>query len=233
MRNKATGTLAVLASATAMLLAPSVATAGDTECVGVLIGTHDNVIVPPGAVCTLAGATVLGNVKALEDSTLFVFDSTVAGDVQGDNAREVRVQFESQVGGDVQVKGTEPATFNAVDINVTVGGDVQFEENQGITFIDAAQIAGDVEVKKSTDRVEVEFNTVGGNVKVEDNLIPASGMSVLGNNVHGNMGVFKNTGLGPKQVVGNTVAQNLQCFENSVPFVGGPNAAGKAEGQCF
>lgn len=233
MSRKLLGTSAAIAAATVMLVAPSVATAGDTECVGALTGPQENVVVPPGAACTLAGAMVQGNVKALEGSTLFVFASTVQGDVQGDKAREVRVQFESQVVGDVQVKGTAPDSFNAVDINVRVGGDVQFEESQGIVFVDAAQIAGDVDVIKHAGRVEVEFNAVGGEVKIEDNVIDARGMSVLGNDVMGNMGVFKNSGPGAKQVVSNMVRENLQCFENAEPFVGGPNAAGKVEGQCF
>jgi hypothetical protein len=233
MSRKLPGTSAALAVATAVLVTPSVATAGDSECVGTLTGPHDNVVVPPGAVCTLAGATVLGNVKALERSTLFVFASAVRGDVQGDKAREVRVQFESQVDGDVQVKGTDPGSFNAVDINVRVGGDVQFEDGEGTVFIDAARIAGDVEVTKYAGRVEVEFNTVAGEVKIQENVIGPEGMSVVQNQVAGNMGVFKNTGPGEKHVVSNMVRQNLQCFENAPPFVGGPNVAGKAEGQCF
>jgi hypothetical protein len=101
------------------------------------------------------------------------------------------------------------------------------------TVEELALIAGDVDVVKNTGRVEVEFNTVGGNVKVEDNVIGAAGMSVAGNQVTGNMGVFKNSGDGAKQVVANTVGQNLQCFDNTPPFLGGPNAAGKAEGQCL
>lgn len=233
MRKKVLGSVAAAASATALLIAPTPASAGDTECVGALTGIHDNVVVPPGAVCALTGATVLGNVKALENSRLFVFASTVRGNVEGDKASEVRVQFESQVGGNVHVKGTDAGTFNAVDINVRVGGDVQFEEGQGTVFVDDALITGDVVVIKNTGRVEVEFNTVGGNVKVEDNVIQITGMSVVGNAVAGDMGVFKNTGEGPKQVVANTVRQNLQCFENTPPFVGGPNTAAKAEGQCF
>ena len=64
-------------------------------------------------------------------------------------------------------------------------------------------------------------------------MIDARAMSVAGNHVTGNMGVLKNSGDGDKQVVGNTVGQNLQCFDNTPPFLGGPNTAGKAEGQCF
>jgi hypothetical protein len=44
--------------------------------------------------------------------------------------------------------------------------------------------------------------------------------------------VFKNSGAGTKVVQGNNVAENLQCFENSAPFIGTPNTAQKSEGQC-
>jgi hypothetical protein len=69
---KLLGTSAALVAATVILIMPSAATASDSTCVGLLTGTHDNVVVPPGAACTLVGATVEGNVKALERSTLFV-----------------------------------------------------------------------------------------------------------------------------------------------------------------
>ena len=44
--------------------------------------------------------------------------------------------------------------------------------------------------------------------------------------------MFKNRGPGPKTVQGNTVRGDLQCFENDEPFLGTPNVARKAEGQC-
>ena len=46
------------------------------------------------------------------------------------------------------------------------------------------------------------------------------------------MQVFKNSGAGQKIVRGNTVAQDLQCKENTNPFIGGPNTAGDKEDQC-
>jgi DUF4097 and DUF4098 domain-containing protein YvlB len=210
------------------------AQADDTICTGVVTGPHDNVVVPPGAFCTLQGAQVMGNVKVLEDATLQANASRIEGNVQGDKSRGVLLQFQTQVEGDFQVKGgsQSAAGTTGFDILTRVGGDAKVEENQGRTFIDAATVGGDIHVLKSTGFIEVEFNTVGGNVKIEDN-VPRSGMTIFGNQVAGNMQVFKNRGTAPKQVVLNVVREDLQCFENDPPFVGGPNAAQKAEGQCF
>jgi len=227
----------VLAAAMLAVVLAKPAWADDTQCVGLLTGVHDNVVVPPGAFCTLQGATVNGNVKVLDEATLRARASTIRENVQGPQVREILLQFGTQVGGDVQIKGANPGTVNGFDINVHVGGNAQLEENRGRVFVDAALVEGDLEVRKNITQglLEVEFNTVGGNIKVEDNVIqfPFSSMSVLGNRVTGNLQVFKNTGTGFKQVVSNTVGQDLQCFENTPPFLGGPNAAQQAQGQCF
>jgi hypothetical protein len=212
------------------------AQANDTICTGLVTGAHDNVVVPDNGFCVLSGALVRGNVLVRTEGTLISQRSTILGNVQGPQVRQILLQFQTQVGGDVQIKGANPGTLNGFDIGVRVGGDAQLEENQGRVFVDAAFVEGDLEVRKNITQglLEVEFNTVGGNIKVEDNVIQSpSSMSVLGNRVTGNLQVFKNTGTGFKQVVSNTVRENLQCFENAGPFLGGPNFAQKREGQCF
>ena len=215
------------------LSASSSATAGETLCVGVLTGAHDNVIVPSGAACTLQGAQVKGNVQIQSEGSLLANATVIGGNVQGGNVNFVLLQFQTQVGGDLQIKGSNAGTTSGHDILTSVGGDSQLEENAGTVFVDAATIGGDLEVKKNTGRLEIEFNLVSGNVKIEDNVVPPTGMSILGNRTPAGLQVVKNSGAGPKQVVSNTVGGNLQCFENAASFVGGPNAAAKAEGQCF
>ena len=73
-----------------------------------------------------------------------------------------------------------------------------------------------------------------GNIFLQENVVslPSSVLLVSDNAVGGNGQVFKNRGPGAKSVSGNTVREDLQCKENDPPFVGGPNAARKAEGQC-
>jgi hypothetical protein len=229
--------LAILAVLLVLPATAPGATLGDTTCVGALTGVHDNVIVPSGADCVLTGAEVRGNVKILTEGSLRAIASgttttRIGGSVQGDDVEFALLQFQTRVGGDLQIKRSNPGTTSGHDIGTIVGGDTQLEANDGDLFVDAAQIRGELEVIKNTARLEIEFNIVGGGIKIEDNLVPPTGMSILGNRTPGNLGVFKNKGTGPKQVVNNTVGQNLQCYENDLPFVGGPNVAGKAEGQC-
>lgn len=232
--------LLTLAAACAMLGAAPAATASDTVCVGVVTGAQDNVVVPMGASCTLQNATVQGNVLALTNATLQVNASMIRGNVQGDQTRHVLLQFSSQVGGNFHVKAGPLSNTGVTgfDINVRVGGDALIEGNRGFTFVDAAIVGGDLEIVKNFGNLEIEFNRVGGNLKVEENFVPSS-MSVLGNGVpiaspvSGNLQVSKNVGPGFKQVVINVVAQNLQCFDNTAPFVGGPNTARDTQGQCF
>jgi hypothetical protein len=57
-------------------------------------------------------------------------------------------------------------------------------------------------------------------------------MSVVGNMVSGHMQILRNSGDGAKQVQGNTVARRLVCRDKDEPFLGAPNVAGSAEGQC-
>jgi len=213
------------------------ALAGDTTCTGVLTGVHDNVVVPENAACTLQDTVVQGNVKVLRNATLVARGADIRGSVQGDLSRHVLLQFRTQVGGDFDVKAgpTSATGITGFDIGVRIGGNAKIEGNFGTTFVDAAIVQGNLDILKnsSSGRVEVEFNQVGGNLKVEDNVIAAPGLSVLGNQVTQNLQVVKNTGPGPKAVTANTAGQSVQCFENTPPFVGGPNTAPKKEGQCF
>lgn len=197
----------------------------ETICQIFISGTHDNVTVPPGQTCFVSGATILGNVKALQDANLFVLNSTVQGNVEGDGPDALQVFGGSTVGGNIFVTGagiSPPVDgFTTVFIG-SVGG------LGGITTV-----LGDVHVlKASANTIFVsEVNFVNGSLKVEDNF--TLGLLIINNQVAQNLQVFKNESGGFKNVFGNVVGENLQCFENSPPFLGGPNTAKHAEGQCF
>jgi hypothetical protein len=244
-------TVLCLCFATASLVGLLPAAAAETQCVGVLTGVHDNVVVPSGAHCEATEAQIRGNVKVQRDASFRASDSTIRGNLHGEESRFVCLQFGSQLGGNFDVKGGLPLTTTGFDISVQVGGNARIHENQGHTFIDAAIIGGNVEVMKNTGSLEVEFNTIGGNARIAENVVPpvytgapffgptgcglptqVAGMSGNGNRVEGNMEVIKNVGPGTKQVQLNTVLGHLNCFENSPPFVGSPNTARKAQGQC-
>jgi len=194
----------------------SVELSGDTRCVGTLTGTFDNVFVPVGKSCTLKNSTVKGNVKALPNSKLFMRNNRVDGNIDGDEAILVQVRG-GTVGGSIQIKEAfSPNVLGAAvyDGTVLTQGNIQIEKNEtgGI-------LIRDVHLRK-------------GNIKVEEN-ITRSSFNVVRNRVAQNVQVFKNRGTNQKYVRNNTIGQIVQCKENRSPFVGGPNSAGDAEGQCF
>lgn len=199
---------------------PSFSISGsDTPCTGILVGTFDNVVVPPGAFCQLT-AIVHGNVKALEKSTLRVINSQVEGNVEGDKADIVQV-IGSTVRQNVLIKESTftPSGFVAAFVGsgtVILEGNIQVEKN----VANAVRIGFGLAVNK-------------GNIKVEDNVVEVFDISILNTPVAQNLQVFKNNGAGFKQVSGNTAGESIQCKENTPPFIGGPNTAPKKEDQCF
>ena len=221
----------VLMSAALVVLGASNAEANDTPCTGTMTGgTFDNVVVPPGATCVLIEATVLGNVKALEDSRLRIDFSDIGGNVEGDKADVVQI-FGTDVRGQISIKEGGPA----------VGPDPNFQVcgfGMGFTTCEVAIAGGNVffggiQVEKIVGTVSIAGVRVRENVKVEANVVAAHESLFLQNNrVQGNLEVFKNTGDGIKFVLGNSVHQSLQCFENDPPFLASGNIAGNAQGQC-
>jgi hypothetical protein len=237
--------LLVVAAVAALPVAPT-AGASDTNCVGSLIQTYDNVVVPPGASCSLAGARVRGNVLVGAGASLSVSSrpmgsgglgaanpSIVEGNVQGDNASSLSI-FQSRVRGDVQVKGGSGGVSFFI---ATVGGNVQLEAMAGRISLVAASVGGGLEVTKTTGGIDLVFNSVAGTIKVADNVVPTralgAGMEINSNRTPADLQVVKNTGPGSKVIVGNQVGHSLQCFGNTASFVGGPNPAAKRQGQCF
>lgn len=124
-----------------------------------------------------------------------------------------------------------------------VGGNIQIKEGDGGAQVSDTDLpGGNIQIEKMKVFVKVggcgvedgpdDGNTLPkGNIKVEENAI-SQNLQICGNRVGGNLQVFKNSGTGPKTVQRNNVRQDLQCKENTAPFVGSPNTAGKKEGQC-
>jgi hypothetical protein len=186
------------------------------NCRGTVRGTFANVFVPTGATCSLQRSTVNGNVLAREGSRLYVSDTRVAGNIDGVEARVVQVKGGS-LGGSIQIAdGSSAGELGAA----VYGGTVLTQGNIQIIKMNTGGIRiADVRLEK-------------GNIKVEENSI-GSGLEVVRNSVAQNIQVNKNRGSGRKAVRGNRVLQMVQCKENTSPFVGGPNTAAEAEGQCF
>jgi hypothetical protein len=200
----------------------------DFQCVGtVTLGSFDNVVVPQNGFCDISNSMVKGNIKALENSTLFVSgNNRIGGNVEGDKARDVEVfnrgGAPNVILGNIVITETTLETFSCGA--VLPNGDIILVKNRG-----ALLGVGGV---FCTVFFGLGNTLEKGNIKVEESLNTGS-FQVAGNSVAQNLQVFKNRGPAAKLVSANSVGQNLQCFENDPPFVGGPNMAQKAEGQCF
>ena len=192
-----------------------------------LTGPHDNVVVPEGALCSIVGAQIKGNVKSLPGSILFISGgTTVGGSVEADKPDNTQLfGVGNVVHGNIQVKEGGNGVQGVSVCGFTLpNGNILIEKMNGGIFVGGPGCAffggGD--------------NVVKGNIKVFDNFItPTFGLQIGQNTVAQNLQVFENRGPGAKSVQGNTVGESIQCFKNDAPFVGGPNIAPKKEGQCF
>jgi hypothetical protein len=150
-------------------MAGSGGSGNDTQCVGVLVGTFDNVVVAPGTDCTLLNSIVTGSVKNF--GSLGVNHSTVRGNVDGEPGNDHTAVFNgSTVFGSVQIKGaTSPGVFGSGVFASTVHGDFQYEENRGRLDLFFSTIRGNVKSEKNTGGGTISGNTIGGNVECKEN----------------------------------------------------------------
>jgi hypothetical protein len=141
----------------------SPARAEERSCRGTMGATTvDNLRVPSGATCTLAGTKVKGTLKVERGATLKASSIRVVGNVQAENARHVKVTG-SHIGGSVQiVQSRNGATVSKLHGN-TVKQDVQYFENRGAISITSNRINGNLQCKANNPRPTGGGNVVGGN----------------------------------------------------------------------
>jgi hypothetical protein len=205
----------------------------DTPCVGDLTGTFQNVFVPPGQTCRLLSATLTGNLKALENSRLFAFDNSIAGNIEADRASEVII-VANRVGQNVNINDGpgSPALTDYSLCNSTVNGNIHVIRNTGGIILGEGLVESAF-VPPSPFHC-VPNRVVSGSIRVEDNTILTE-LSVSNNDVTtgGHVQVNSNVGGTSKRVRFNSVRKSVQCSDNVGAFEGGPNIAPKSEGQCF
>jgi hypothetical protein len=160
---------------------------GNVVCTNWRIGaiTVDNLEVPSGLACRLAGTTVRGSVQVMPGGILLAGNVVVAGSVQGDQAAHVQVTGSAtRIGGNVELEGGGSGT------------------------VQGGQVAGDVFVNGLTDVVLVRSNRVGGNVHFTDN---RGGGEISGNRIGGNL---QCTGNLPAPLASNNTAAAIedQCL---------------------
>ena len=206
-------------------------------CVGTLPpGTYDNVEAPAGAVCTVSGSLVTGNIRADAYAVLHVFDSTVQGDIQAETAGVIQIMGNT-VWGNIQIQNGGPNPDpNVIDTfvcnNILRDGNIQIQNRTGGMVIGLGNGRNPIILAECHNN----GNTlIKGNLEIQGNIVPdARAMGVSRNLVGGNLQFQKNTGSQRFKVVeNNNIGNNLQCLENDQPFTGGPNIAGKIQGQCF
>jgi hypothetical protein len=120
--------------------------------------TADNLLVPPGATCNLAGARIKGSIKVEERATLNASDIYVKGTLQAKKAASVTIS------------------------NSIFGGSVEMEEG-GSAVLQSTQVQGDAKFFKNQRSITITDNTIQGNLQCKENrLTPTGG----GNLVQGN-----------------------------------------------
>ena len=180
---------AALATAGLPLAAPA-AQADDTVCVGTFAGVADNLIVLSGTECILEGAQIRGNALAQPESGLFVGPGTT-------------------VGGNVEVKElAATGSFQA-----EIGGNYKCD-NCFFEDVDATTVGGNVEITGADDGDFIVDSTIHGNVEIVNSVAGNFAFVVAGNEIGGHVKFEKN--MGPSAIVENTIAGNLQIFENNV-----------------
>jgi hypothetical protein len=187
---------------------------------GIIGGTYEEIVVPADKICVLLDVVVIHSVTAFARSQLFIGTSQIGEDVRGAGAWSVQVGDNSTIGRDMTVLNGGGGPFASCTLdNVAVAGNVScIDHNPGSPII----------------RTEQGPVTIGGDLKFVGNTIPLNHVQLLLNaEITGGADVNKNSGVGFKDVQGNTVGKTLQCKQNDPTFNGGPNVANKIKGQCF
>lgn len=163
--------LSALASVTAItglfaFAEPGPVSAEERTCRG-RIGaiTLDNIRVPPGATCRLVGTKAKGTVKIENNAKLIAKDVVVIGNVQAENAKNVKVLQDSRVGGSVQVKQGDKAKV----ANSKVNGDIQYDDNDEKVVARKNKVGGNIQVFQNTGGVVIFGNVVDGNLQCKEN----------------------------------------------------------------
>jgi hypothetical protein len=219
-----------------------------TECILEGAQVRGNALAQPASGLFVGpGSRIGGNVEAKEDAATGSFEATIGGNYKCDNCffEDVDATF---VGGNVEIVGADDGDFITAS---TIRGNVEIVGSLAGNFafvIAENAIGGNVKFEKNVGPTAIVENTIAGNLQIFENNVagafcppppeppPPGGCPVfqnglvVANEVDGNLQFFKNRG--PSEILGNTIAQNLQCKENVPPPVSAGNVARKREGQC-
>jgi hypothetical protein len=202
--------------------APTNATSA-SNCNGVVGAISvEKVSVPRNATCTLNGTRVRGDVKVARGARLYANGARIDGNIQAEDALVVNTADNTFVDGDVQVKRRASVSI----LNTIIDGNLQIEEGGTSLLAADSRVNGDLQVKKANS-AGIARVFVRGNIQLEEN---RGALASERADVRGDFQVFKNSG--GVVLTANTIAQSLQCKENSPAPTGSGNVAGEKEEQC-
>jgi subtilase family serine protease len=195
-----------------LLLAPGVSLQNgphlpDASCSNqTLNGAYRNVRVQRNSTCTLAGATVLGDVQANQAAGLAISGSTVFGNVRVDRTGGFGMTG-STVSGDLQVSNTTGAADPLL---------------AGTNVVCNSIVWSTLDINGSGKTAPWSIGGVGCAADVT-----GSTGSVIGKDLR-----FNNNQGPANDMVGNTVVKNIHCNHNASLTGQGNQAGGHVDGQC-
>jgi uncharacterized protein YaiE (UPF0345 family) len=144
--------------------------AEETRCTGQLTGSHDNVVVPQGAICSLVNAQLNGSVLVYRGGGVTISGRTyINGNViSEDGGAYVRISGPSvTVGGNVQIKYNFGAS--AIQKGTVIHGSFQYVENTGPLFATGAFIGSDFQLFNNSGGASISNNTIRQNMQCKEN----------------------------------------------------------------
>ena len=221
-----------------------VASAASVFCTGTLTGTFDNIVVPANTECDLGAATVNGSITVGAGASLFMYGpATVNGSISGNGSLEIEIYNPSIIETAGTNKNAAVSGKSEVVASNNVLGNLNITNND-TAYICGAFIGGNVFITGSYG-LEVAFggsepgaacslhgggNVVGGSVTIQNN--HTTFFRDADNVVGRTMTVSGNQGSATKNVLNNSVAGTLACFNNANPFNASGNSASTSAGQC-
>jgi hypothetical protein len=163
-----------------VLLAPSIAHAEERVCRNATLGaiTVDNLRVPAGTWCVLNKTRLIGTAKVERAAALSANSASINGNVQAENARQVKLRG-TFVGGSVQVK--QGGGASVTDSRITA--DIQYDANRTALSALRNRVGGSIQVMSNRGGVTITSNRVNGNLQCKSN---SPGPKGGGNIVQGN-----------------------------------------------
>ncbi|MBC7924091.1 MAG: hypothetical protein H7039_00390, partial [Bryobacteraceae bacterium] len=138
----------------------------ETRCTGTITGSHDNVVVPQGAVCVLNNADLNGSVYVYRGGGITISGLTyINGNViSEDGGAYVRITGRSvTVGGNVQIKYNYQTS--SLHPGTSIQGSLQYVENTGYLSVSGVFIGSDLQLFKNTGGASLTRNTIRQNMQ--------------------------------------------------------------------